>query len=78
MNGVSPLFATLVPAVTLVPAAVVMLMVVLLQVHLGLLEGRVSHIVWPPSRMGRVEVLPQPERILHSDTGADGVSKGYS
>lgn len=28
----------------------------LVQVHLGLLEGRVSHIVWPPTRMGRVPV----------------------
>lgn len=37
------------------------------QVHLGLLEGRVSHIVWPPTRMGRVPVMPQPQRILHTD-----------
>lgn len=41
-----------------------------MQVHLGLFEGRVSHIVWPPARMGRVPVLPQPERILQTDAAA--------
>jgi hypothetical protein len=50
----------------------------LLQVHLGLLEGRVSHIVWPPARMGRVAVVPQPERILHTDADTAGISQGYS
>jgi inner membrane protease subunit 2 len=39
-------------------------------VHLGLLEGRVSHIVWPPSRVGRVAVAPQPQRVLEADSGA--------
>lgn len=39
-------------------------------VHVGLLEGHVSHIVWPPSRMGRVAVLPQPERILETERAA--------
>jgi hypothetical protein len=34
------------------------------QVALGLLEGRVTHIVWPPSRIGRVAVQPQPQRLL--------------
>eukprot|EP00775_Hariotina_reticulata_P006100 gene6100-6338_t len=33
-------------------------------VSLGLLEGRVTHIVWPPSRIGRVAVQPQPGRVL--------------
>eukprot|EP00878_Enallax_costatus_P026389 GHUV01028321.1.p1 GENE.GHUV01028321.1~~GHUV01028321.1.p1 ORF type:complete len:168 (+),score=18.52 GHUV01028321.1:205-708(+) len=36
-------------------------------VHLGLLEGRVTHIVWPPSRIGRVEVKGQPGRLLHTN-----------
>lgn len=39
----------------------------LLQVHLGLLEGRVTHIVWPPARMGRVAVQEQPARLLQTD-----------
>ena len=35
-------------------------------VHLGLLEGRVLCVVWPPSRLGRVEARPPPpERLLH-------------
>jgi inner membrane protease subunit 2 len=38
-------------------------------VHLGLLEGRVSHIVWPPARAGRVPVQPQPQRLLHTQEG---------
>jgi hypothetical protein len=41
--------------------------VFLLQVHLGLLEGRVTHIVWPPARMGRVAVQEQPARLLQTD-----------
>ncbi|KAF8071075.1 IMMP2L [Scenedesmus sp. PABB004] len=36
-------------------------------VHLGLLEGRVTHVVWPPERMGRVAARPQPERLLSTD-----------
>ncbi|WIA11859.1 hypothetical protein OEZ85_011945 [Tetradesmus obliquus] len=36
-------------------------------VHLGLLEGRVTHIVWPPARMGRVAVQEQPARLLQTD-----------
>lgn len=39
----------------------------LMQVHLGLLEGRVTHIVWPPGRMGRLAVQPQPDRLLQLD-----------
>lgn len=49
---------------------VLAVLLICLQVHVGLLEGRVSHIVWPPARMGRVAVLPQPERILHTDATA--------
>lgn len=45
-------------------------LLICLQVHLGLLEGHVRYIVWPPARMGHVAVLPQPERILHTDAAA--------
>jgi hypothetical protein len=34
------------------------------QVHLGLLEGRVTHIIWPPRRMGRVAAAPCSERVV--------------
>lgn len=34
-------------------------------VHLGLLEGRVACIIWPPSRAGWVEATPAPGRLLH-------------
>lgn len=37
-------------------------------VHLGLLEGRVSHVVWPLERIGRVAVAPQPQRLLQTDS----------
>jgi len=33
-------------------------------VHLGLLEGRVTHIVWPPRRFRRVESRCPPGRLL--------------
>jgi hypothetical protein len=36
------------------------------QVHMGLLEGRVAYIVWPPSRMRRVKPACPPGRLLHA------------
>lgn len=49
------------------PAGLLMLTPVyccLVQVHLGLLEGRVTHVLWPPSRFGRVAVQEEPGRLL--------------
>jgi hypothetical protein len=34
-----------------------------MQVHLGLLEGRVTHVVWPPWRVGRVQAWNVEDRI---------------
>jgi hypothetical protein len=33
---------------------------------MGLLEGRVTHVVWPPGRLGRVASVCPPGRILHT------------
>ncbi|CAD7697356.1 unnamed protein product [Ostreobium quekettii] len=35
-------------------------------VPLALLEGRVSHIIWPPSRMGEVESYVPPGRVIRT------------
>lgn len=34
------------------------------QVHLGLLQGRVTYVVWPPSRIGRVDSSLPAHRVL--------------
>mmetsp|Transcript_12428 Transcript_12428/g.22237 ORF Transcript_12428/g.22237 Transcript_12428/m.22237 type:complete len:166 (-) Transcript_12428:74-571(-) len=33
-------------------------------VHLGLLEGRVTHVVWPPWRIGSVPQVYQHEKVI--------------
>jgi hypothetical protein len=41
-----------------------------LQVPLALLQGRVSHILWPPQRVGRVESRPpDASRVLLKRSG---------
>ncbi|KAI8469445.1 MAG: mitochondrial inner membrane signal peptidase [Monoraphidium minutum] len=35
-------------------------------VHMGLLEGRVAFIVWPPARARRVDPARPPGRLLHA------------
>ena len=37
------------------------------QIPLGLLQGRVTHIVWPPSRWGRVRSSLEDERVKKPD-----------
>ncbi len=37
------------------------------QVHLGLLQGRVTYVVWPPSRIGRVDSSLPAHRVLVED-----------
>ena len=36
----------------------------MLQVPLALIEGRVTHVVWPPSRLSRVPPFNPPGRLL--------------
>lgn len=40
-----------------------------LQVHLGLLEGRVTHVVWPPWRWGEVARWYPADKLIVEDTG---------
>lgn len=41
------------------------------QVHLGLLEGRATHVVWPPWRWGRVsDWAAAEERLIHKEAAA--------
>jgi inner membrane protease subunit 2 len=35
-----------------------------LQVPMGLLQGRVTHIIWPPQRIGRVDRKMPEGRIM--------------
>lgn len=37
------------------------------QVHLGLLEGRVTHILWPPQRMQRVRPHVPLGRVIEAE-----------
>jgi len=36
-------------------------------VHLGLLEGRATHVVWPPSRMQRLPPYVPPGRVVEDE-----------
>ncbi|PNW88383.1 hypothetical protein CHLRE_01g027100v5 [Chlamydomonas reinhardtii] len=38
-------------------------------VHLGLLEGRVTHVVWPPWRWGEVARWYPADKLIVEDTG---------
>jgi inner membrane protease subunit 2 len=39
-------------------------------IHLGLLEGRATHVVWPPGRARRLEGAMPPHRLLDSGRSA--------
>ncbi|KAG2495595.1 hypothetical protein HYH03_006195 [Edaphochlamys debaryana] len=46
-------------------------------VHLGLMEGRVTHIIWPPWRMGSVgRWLPAEKLIVQDDRSSGGLGGG--
>jgi hypothetical protein len=40
------------------------------QVHLGLLQGRAAYVVWPPSRVGRVESCVPANRVVIEEDGS--------
>ena len=46
------------------PGGACMLLVLLLQVHLGLLEGRVTHVVWPPWRIQAVPRVCDRDKLV--------------
>lgn len=41
---------------------------VFVQIHLGLMEGRVTHVVWPPSQARRVANRRQAHRLVKVDS----------
>jgi inner membrane protease subunit 2 len=43
--------------------------VCVMQIPLGLMKGRVTHVVWPPSRFGRVPSHLPEGRVLSQKTG---------
>lgn len=42
----------------------------MLQVPLALIEGRVTHVLWPPSRMSSVSSFTPPGRLLMKNSFA--------
>jgi len=43
---------------------------ILLQVAVGLITAKASHIVWPPSRWQRIKSVAIPNRLLLREPGA--------
>ncbi len=49
----------------------------LAQVHLGLLEGRATHVVWPPSRMGRIKASMEAGKLIEVSEASPEAGAGY-